>query len=119
MNRNKMMTVARFAASNIIAMRIQTGDGNVAAAVADATERLIHMGMAAELAAELAQDVRYRLEGDTELHRYQRLLATHDWTYEFSDDGAAWRRGRDERAQLSMMAAQIDPERKLWQEYER
>ena len=119
MNRNKMMTATRFVASRTIAMRIDTGDGNVAEAVKDATERLIHMGMNAGMAAELAQDVRHRLEGDTELHRYQRLLATHDWTYGHSDDHSVWQRGRTERARLNMMAAQLDPDRKLWDEYAR
>lgn len=119
MNRNKMMTGARFAASNIIAKRIDTGDGNVAAAVTDATERLIRMGMNAGMAAELAQDVRHRLEGATELHRYQRLLATHDWTFGFSDDSRAFKAGVTERARLNMMAAQLDPDRKLWKEYAR
>ena len=119
MNRNKMMTGARFAASNIIAKRIETGNGNVAAAVVDATERLIYMGMNAGMAAELAQDVRHRLEGATELHRYQRLLATHDWTFGFSDDHSVWQRGRAERTRLNMMAAQLDPDRKLWDEYAR
>ena len=119
MNRNKMMTVTRFVASNVIAKRIDTGDGNVAAAVTDATQRLINMGMHMGMAAELAQDVRYRLEGDTELHRYQRLLATHDWTFGFSDDHSVWQRGRAERARLNMMAAQLDPDRKLWVEYAR
>ena len=75
MNRNKMMPATRFLASNVIAKRIDTGDGNVGAAVTDATQRLINMGMRMGMAAEMAQDVRYRLEGDTELHRYQRLLA--------------------------------------------
>lgn len=44
MNKLKMMTPARFTACRTIAMRIQNGDGNVAAAVTDATQRLIHMG---------------------------------------------------------------------------
>lgn len=119
MNRNKMITAARFTASRVIVMRIDTGDGNVAAAVADATQRLTSMGMNAGMAAEVAQDVRHRLEGDTELHRYQRLLATHDWTFGYSDDGSVFRAGATERARLNMMAAQLDPERKLWEEYAR
>lgn len=119
MNRNKMMTGARFAASNIIAKRIETGNGNVAEAVKDATEYLIRMGMHMGMAAEIAQDVRHRLEGYTELHRYQRLLAAHDWTYEHSDDHSVWQRGRTERAVLQALAQQLDPDRKLWEEYAR
>lgn len=119
MNPNKQMPATRFVASNVIAKRIETGDGNVAAAVTDATQRLTNMGMHAGMAAEMAQDVRYRLEGNTELHRYQRLLATHDWKYEHSDDHRVWQRGRTERAVLQALAQQLDPERKLWEEYER
>ena len=115
----KQMPATRFVASRTIAMRIDSGDGNVAAAVTDATQRLINMGMHMGMAAEMAQDVRYRLEGDTELHRYQRLLATHDWTFGFSDDGRAFKAGATERARLNMMAAQLDPDRKVWDEYAR
>ena len=117
MNPNKQMPATRFVASNVIAKRIETGDGNVAEAVKDATEHLIRMGMHVGMAAEIAQDVRYRLEGDTELYRYQRLLATHDWTYGHSDDHSVWQRGRTERVVLQALAQQLDPERKLWQEY--
>ena len=116
MNRNKQMPATRFVASRTIAMRIDSGDGNVAAAVTDATQRLTNMGMNAGMAAEMAQDVRYRLVGDTELHRYQRLLATHDWTF---DDSRAFSAGATERARLNMIAAQLDPDRKLWEEYAR
>ena len=119
MNPNRQMTAARFVACNVIAKRIDTGDGNVAAAVTDATQRLINMGMHMGMAAEVAQDVRYRLEGDTELHRYQRLLATHDWTFGYSDDSRAFSAGATERARLNMIAAQLDHDRKLWEEYAR
>ena len=117
MNRNKMMPSGRFEASQIIAMLIESGDGDMRAAVKEATERLIHMGMHLGMAAEIAQQVRERLEGDTELQRYQRLLATHDWTFCYSDDHSVWQRGRTERARLNTMAAQLDPDRKLWDEY--
>jgi len=32
-----------------------------------------------------------------ELIALDRLLAKHDWTYEYSDDHSAWKRGRQER----------------------
>ena len=119
MNKLKMMTPARFTACRTIAMRIQNGDGNVAAAVTEATELLIRMGSNPVMAAELAHVLRHRLEGNTELHRYQRLLATHDWTFGYSDDSRAFSAGATERARLNMMAAQLDPDRKLWEEYAR
>lgn len=40
--------------------------------------------------------------------QFYRLCAEHDWTYEFSDDGAAWRRGRDQRRVL-VAAYTADP----------
>jgi hypothetical protein len=32
-----------------------------------------------------------------ELIALDQLLAKHDWTYEYSDDHSAWKRGRQER----------------------
>lgn len=119
MNKLRMMTATRFTASRTIAMRIDTGDGNVAAAVNDATQRLTNMGLHAGMAAEIAQDVRHRLVGDTELHRYERLLATHDWTHAYSNCSSTYQRGCAERGKLMMLAAQLDPDRKLWEEYAR
>lgn len=119
MNKLKMMTATRFTASRTIAMRIDTGDGNVAAAVEDATQRLINMGLNKGMAAEIALDVRDRLVGDTELHRYQRLLSTNDWTYAYSDCSRTYAEGSSERGRLMRMAGQLDPELKLWREYQR
>lgn len=119
MNRNKMMPSVCFEANRIIAMRIESGDGDLGAAVKEATDRLVFMGMHEGMAAEVAQQVRERLEGDTELQRYQRLLATHDRTFGYSDDGRAFKAGATERARLNMMAAQLDPDRKVWDEYAR
>jgi len=33
---------------------------------------------------------------------FSSLCAAHDWTYEFSDDQRAWRKGRDEAAVLKL-----------------
>lgn len=41
MNRNKMMPIVCFEANRIIAMRIESGDGDLGAAVKEATDRLI------------------------------------------------------------------------------
>lgn len=119
MNRNKMMPVVDFAACRIIAVRIESGDGNVEAAVKDATERLLHLGMHPALVSRVVQQARERVEGDTELHRYQRLLATHDWLFNYSDDGRVFKAGSVERSRLTRMAAQLDPDRKVWDEYAR
>lgn len=119
MNKLKMMTPARFNACRIIAMRIQNGDGNVAAAVTDATQRLIHMGMHAGMAAEIARDATHKLSAGTPQAEYERLLAIHDWTYAYSDCSRTYRAGCAERGRLNMMAAHLDADRKVWQEYAR
>ena len=36
-----------------------------------------------------------------ELTTLDRLLAFHDWYYEYSDDYTAWGRGRDQRAAIN------------------
>ena len=113
------MTVARFNAHLTVARRLSRNPEGVDTARTAATEQLISMGLNPGMAVEIATDAARRLHGDSPRARYERLLAQHDWAYEFSDDGAVWRRGRDERAQLSMMAAQLDPDRKLWDEYAR
>ena len=38
-----------------------------------------------------------------------RRCATHDWTYEYSDDGSVYHRGRDERNAL-LVAVKQTPE---------
>ena len=37
----------------------------------------------------------------TELTTLDRLLAFHDWTFEYSDDHSQWCRGRDQRAAIN------------------
>lgn len=113
------MTPATFNACRTIAMRLLHGNQDVASARTAATEQLIRLGHNPGMAAEIATDAVQRLSADTELARYERLLATHDWTYEYSDDHSVWQRGRAERAVLQALAQQLDPERKLWQEYAR
>ena len=117
MKPSKMMPAVEFAACRIIAMRIESGDGDVEAAVKDVTERLLHLGVPPALVSMVVQQARERVEGDTELHRYQRLLATHDWLFNYSDDGRVFKAGSAERAVLTRMAAYLDPDHKLWGEY--
>lgn len=118
MNRNKM-TDARFNAHLTVARRLSRDPEGVESARTAATEQLIRMGLNPGMAAEIATDAVLRLHGDSPRARYERLLAQHDWSYEYSDDGATWRQGAAERAMLQALARDIDPERKLWQEYAR
>ena len=36
-----------------------------------------------------------------------RLLAFHDWYYDYSDDYSAWCRGRDQRAAINAEVARV------------
>jgi hypothetical protein len=105
-------------AAQVVARRLVNG-GCMETVVSDVVRTLSARGCHAGVAAHLGTDAVQRLSADTELARYERLLATHDWTYEYSDDHSVWQRGRAERAVLQALAQQLDPEHKLWQEYAR
>lgn len=45
---------------------------------------------------------------------YVSALRRHDWGHEYSDDINAWRRGREELAQLRAEQREIDPDFELW-----
>ncbi len=44
---------------------------------------------------------------------YVRLLATHDWRFQWAE-GEAYRRGMDQRRRLREMQAAIDPKGIIW-----
>lgn len=113
------MTVARFNAHQTVARRLSRDPEGLDAARTAATEQLIRMGLNPGMATEIATDAVLRLHGDSPRARYERLLAQHDWSYEYSDDGATWRQGAAERAMLQALARDLDPEQRLWKEYER
>lgn len=48
---------------------------------------------------------------------YIALLQSHDWSYEFSDDHSAWRKGKAERDRLHLMRSKLDPSNALWNIY--
>lgn len=52
----------------------------------------------------------------TSTERYRHLLQDHDWTYEMSDDGHYYRKGRAERAELERLRKELDPDYKIWNE---
>lgn len=47
------------------------------------------------------------------------LLKTHDWTYDFSDDGSVWRRGQAQREAIieALKALRSEVARALWAMY--
>ena len=48
---------------------------------------------------------------------YRELLATHDWTYDYSDDYSVWARGKGVHEKILGLAKHIDPEFKIYNEY--
>ncbi len=48
---------------------------------------------------------------------YRKLLKSHDWYYDFSDDHSVWKRGSSERSTLSGLRRQLDPDSTIWNEY--
>lgn len=112
------MSQAYRIAAGIIARRLPRGDGDVQAARQMATENLVRLRVNEGLVHEVINDYVAYMEGNTELARYHRLLATHDWAYEFSDDHSMWRRGCVERHVLNAMAAQLDHDRSIWRLYD-
>jgi hypothetical protein len=53
---------------------------------------------------------------DEQLRRYRALLQKHDWTYAFSDDQRAWRRGEAERKVIEGLQPNLDPHFTVWNE---
>lgn len=48
------------------------------------------------------------------LAAYRAALASHDWTYEMSDDHSAYCEGRRQRQALEAMQPDLDPGRVIW-----
>ena len=48
---------------------------------------------------------------------YINLLMTHDWSYEWSDDPAVFKRGSNERQALRQLQTQVDENYDLWNSY--
>lgn len=45
---------------------------------------------------------------------YVEALRDHDWSFEYSDDGAVWRRGRAELLHLRAEQAALDADFAIW-----
>lgn len=45
----------------------------------------------------------------TDVDRFKQLVSEHDITYDYSDDGATYRRGSAQRTAINELAAKIDP----------
>lgn len=44
------------------------------------------------------------------LSRLKRMLATHDWYFDYSDDHSVWQRGVDERKAIKALAKELGME---------
>lgn len=55
-----------------------------------------------------------RIAREAQIRAYVTLLKQHDWSFEQSDDGSAYRRGRAERAGLIALQREIDPKWEVW-----
>lgn len=54
---------------------------------------------------------------DSLLSGYIEALKKHDWSYEMSDDHAAWIRGSNERSRLNRMQRELDADFAIWNEH--
>lgn len=54
-----------------------------------------------------------------ELEQYEADLKKHDWFYNFSDDHAVYKRGQAEQKRLEALREKLDPNREIWNKYER
>lgn len=48
---------------------------------------------------------------------YINQLIRHDWSYDYSDDYSAWKKGLAERNALSALQKQVDPDFTIWNKH--
>ncbi|MFY9479131.1 MAG: hypothetical protein WAQ08_15915 [Aquabacterium sp.] len=48
---------------------------------------------------------------------YKKALAGHDWAFAHADDGNAYRRGRDNFAQITAARRELDPTGEIWNQH--
>lgn len=64
------------------------------------------------------QSIRPRTEAELmEIKTYRARLKAHDWWYMMSDDARVNDRGEKDRRELRQLAAKLDPDRAIWNEY--
>lgn len=50
---------------------------------------------------------------------YRKALAEHDWNYDYSDDYSVWKKGSEHKKALLAMQVVLDPDRVIWNQYEK
>ena len=51
------------------------------------------------------------------IYEYRTKLASHDWYYQYSDDGSVYRKGRDQYQELVKMQKVLDVDSAIWNAY--
>jgi hypothetical protein len=51
------------------------------------------------------------------LNEFYKMLAGHDWYYQYSDDHGVWRRGQDRYDTIAMVAKESPEHQKLFEDY--
>ena len=49
-----------------------------------------------------------------EEENYRKLLKSHDWYYDYSDDHSVWKRGVASRDKINAIRREIDPSGEIW-----
>lgn len=77
-----------------------------------------------ELDSDVADSIAYKDDQVSEdednysMDDYVRALKSHDWTYMMSDDPSVYRRGEASLKRLEQMAKKLDPDHKVWDQYD-
>ena len=64
---------------------------------------------------KLANKIKY--SDSPEMEEYIKMLKSHDWTYDYSDDHSVWKRGSAEAAEIRRLGDKVDPDRELYKKH--
>ena len=64
---------------------------------------------------KLANKIKY--SDSPEMEEYIKLLKSHDWTYEYSDDHSVWKRGSAQADAIRRLGDKVDPDRELYKKH--
>ena len=64
---------------------------------------------------KLANKIKY--SDSPEMAEYIKMLKSHDWTYEYSDDHSVWQRGSKEADAIRRLGDKVDPDRELYKKH--
>jgi hypothetical protein len=64
---------------------------------------------------KLANKIKY--SDSDEMKEYLKLLKSHDWTYEYSDDHSVWQRGSKQSDAIRRLGDKVDPDRELYKKH--